>query len=135
MITFSELKKRLPHRYPMLMIDRIEELSPDKAVGWKHVSINEPYFRGHFPNAPVMPGVLVIEALCQLVWVWLDNASGIRLTGIRKLRFRKPTVPGDCLRLEIEKIQGDKAQCTVRAIASVDGQQAVTGDLIFSLER
>lgn len=127
-----QLRKTLPHRYPMAMLDAVEQITPTAALGWKNVTMNEPYFRGHFPNAPVMPGVLVMEALCQLVWVW-SGAGSVRMTGIRKLRFRRPTVPGDRLRLEIEQIERDATSCVVKATASVDGQLALTGNLVFEL--
>lgn len=129
-----ELRKKLPHRYPMLMLDLVEEVTETTALGWKNVTMNEPYFRGHFPNAPVMPGVLVMEALCQLVWAW-SGAANVRMTGIRKLRFRRPTMPGDRLRLEIEQLERDGSSCVVKATASVDGQPALTGNLVFEISK
>lgn len=131
MTEWMKLKAILPHRYPMLMIDEIEELTEGRAVGWKRVTVNEPYFRGHFPKAPVMPGVLVVEALCQLTWVWLGAET--RMIGIRKLRFRRPTLPGDRLRLEIEPLQHTSDRCIVRATASVEEQAALTGELEFAV--
>ena len=135
-----ELRKKLPHRYPMIMIDQVDELTANGASGWKNVTVNEPYFRGHFPAAPVMPGVLVMEALCQLVWTWavseqagLKGVKGVRMTGIRKLRFRRPTGPGDRLRLQIEVLEQKEASCVVKATACVDDQPAVTGNLTFAL--
>lgn len=128
-----EIKEKLPHRYPMMMLDCVEEVTETTARGWKNVTVNEPYFRGHFPNAPVMPGVLVMEALCQLVWVWSGVEGGVRMTGIRKLRFRRPTMPGDRLNLEIELVERSSEHCVVKATASVDGQPAVTGNLQFAL--
>lgn len=116
----------------MLMLDQVDEVTPTTALGWKNVTMNEPYFRGHFPNAPVMPGVLVMEALCQLVWAW-SGASSVRMTGIRKLRFRRPTMPGDRLRLEVEQVERSGALCVMKVIASVDGQPALTGNLVFEL--
>ena len=127
-----DLRKNLPHRYPMIMLDQVEEVTETTALGWKNVTVNEPYFRGHFPNAPVMPGVLVMEALCQLVWAWVGGA-GVRMTGIRKLRFRRPTMPGDRLRLEIEQVQRSEGSCEVKATASVDGHPVVTGNLVFEI--
>lgn len=127
-----ELRKKLPHRYPMAMLDYVEEITETTALAWKNVTMNEPYFRGHFPNAPVMPGVLVMEALCQLVWVW-SGASSVRMTGIRKLRFRRPTLPGDRLRLEIEQLERDEKSCLMKVTASVDGQPALTGNLAFQI--
>lgn len=130
-----ELREKLPHRYPMMMLDCVEEVAEASARGWKNVTMNEPYFRGHFPNAPVMPGVLVMEALGQLVWIWAvdQGLSEARMTGIRKLRFRRPTVPGDRLDLEIEILEREAGSCLVKATASVDGQPALTGNLSFQL--
>lgn len=135
-----DLRKNLPHRYPMIMLDQVDVLSENGAAGWKNVTVNEPYFRGHFPAAPVMPGVLVMEALCQLVWCWavsehssFRGATGVRMTGIRKLRFRRPTIPGDRLRLEMEVLERQAGGCVVKATASVDEQPAVTGNLIFEV--
>ena len=126
-----EVLQKLPHRYPMIMLDEVEQITPTGAVGWKNVTVNEPYFRGHFPKAPVMPGVLVMESLCQLAWVWAGGTSGVRLTGIQKLRFRRPTMPGDRLRLELELLEQSEGRMTFRATASVDGQTAVAGNLAF----
>ena len=126
-----EVLQKLPHRYPMIMLDEVEQITPTGAVGWKNVTVNEPYFRGHFPKAPVMPGVLVMESLCQLAWVWAGGTSGVRLTGIQKLRFRRPTMPGDWLRLELELLEQSEGRMTFRATASVDGQTAVAGNLAF----
>ncbi len=127
-----EVLQRLPHRYPMIMLDGVEHITATSAVGWKNVTVNEPYFRGHFPKAPVMPGVLVMESLCQLAWVWAGGTTGVRLTGIQKLRFRRPTLPGDQLRLELELLEQDERQVTFRATASVDGLTAVAGSLVFA---
>lgn len=129
-----EVKKALPHRYPMLMLDEVAETRPDGAVGYKSVTVNEPYFRGHFPNAPVMPGVLVMESLCQLTWIWSGHSGMVRMCGIKKLRFRRPTLPGDRLKLEIELVERTESSVVVKAMASVDGEPAVTGQLSFVLE-
>lgn len=136
-----DLRQKLPHRYPMVMIDTVEEVAATRAVAWKNVTVNEPHFPGHFPNAPVMPGVLVMEALCQLVWLWaVENGhtkpgyeGGVRMSGIRKLRFRRPTLPGDLLRLEIEVTERKERTLEVKATASVEEQPAVVGQLVFEL--
>lgn len=136
-----ELKKKLPHRYPMVMIDTVEMVGPESAVAWKNVTVNEPHFPGHFPNAPVMPGVLVMEALCQLVWLWAvengltpaGDAGSVRMTGIQKLRFRRPTLPGDLLKLEIEITQRTEEGCQAKVTASVEDQPAVVGQLVFEI--
>lgn len=131
-MTDREWRKKLPHRYPMIMLDGVEETSPTGARGWKKVTVNEPHFQGHFPQSPVMPGVLVLEALCQLVWVW-SGAKSVRMKGLKKLRFRRPTLPGDHLDLEIEVLERQPNECTVKASASVDGQPAVTAQLTFEM--
>ncbi len=136
-----DLRQKLPHRYPMVMIDTVEKVGATSAVAWKNVTVNEPHFPGHFPNAPVMPGVLVMEALCQLVWLWaVENGhtkpgyeGGVRMSGIRKLRFRRPTLPGDLLRLEIEVTDRKERTLEVKSTASVEDQPAVVGQLIFEL--
>jgi 3-hydroxyacyl-[acyl-carrier-protein] dehydratase len=129
-----EIRKKLPHRFPMLMLDEVAESSETRAVGYKNVSMNEPCFRGHFPNAPVMPGVLVMESLCQLTWLWSGHQGHVRMTNIKKLRFRRPTVPGDRLKLEIDLVERDENSLIVKILASVEGEAAVTGHLTFALE-
>ena len=107
-----EIQAILPHRYPFLLVDRISELDPDRRiVGIKNVTINEPFFQGHFPGRPVMPGVLILEALAQVggVLAFKSFASVGRplvyLTGIDGAKFRKPVVPGDRLRLEVNVLK------------------------------
>ncbi|MCE3223444.1 MAG: fabZ [Nitrospira sp.] len=107
-----EIQSILPHRYPFLLVDRIRELDPDRRiVGIKNVSINEPFFQGHFPGRPVMPGVLILEALAQVGGVLAFKSLGsvgrpvVYLTGIDGAKFRKPVVPGDLLRLEVDVIK------------------------------
>ena len=106
MIDIREIQNVLPHRYPFLLVDRILELDKGtKAVGIKNVTVNEPFFMGHFPGNPIMPGVLIVEALAQLAGL-LAFLSGIQgdavyFMSIEKAKFRKPVVPGDQLRLEI----------------------------------
>lgn len=126
-----EIRKKLPHRYPMLMLDEVEEMTETHAVGYKNVTVNEPYFRGHFPAAPVMPGVLVMESLCQLTWLWSGHDGHLRMTNIKRLRFRRPTLPGDRLKLEIEQLERDETGLTIKVLASVEGQAAVTGQFSF----
>lgn len=114
MLDIKEILEILPHRYPFLLIDRIEEIEEGKRiVGIKNVSINEPYFQGHFPEIPIMPGVLIIEAMAQ-TWGILVLGSNpqkvkkekkIYFAGIDKARFRKPVVPGDQIRFELELIK------------------------------
>ncbi len=110
MLNQPEIQKLLPHRYPFLLIDRIVELEPDvKAIGLKNVTINEPFFQGHFPTIPIMPGVLIIEAMAQVAGL-LAFHSGVKGTSvyfmsIEKAKFRKPVIPGDQLRLEIKVLK------------------------------
>jgi 3-hydroxyacyl-[acyl-carrier-protein] dehydratase len=131
------IQELLPHRYPFLLVDRIIELIPrERIVGIKQVSINEPFFQGHFPGAPVMPGVLVVEALAQVGAVLAlreieDRDSKLVLfTGIREARFRKPVVPGDTLTLEVTALRiGSRIQ-RMRGEAKVDGQLVADADIM-----
>lgn len=123
MLNIEEIKKIIPQRSPFLLIDRIEELIPGKrAVGKKCVSYNEPYFTGHFPNEPVMPGVLIIEALAQVgavICLSLEENKGKNsyFGGINKARFRNKIVPGDVVTLEVEliKSKGNVGIATAKA--------------------
>lgn len=130
------IQQLLPHRYPFLLVDRIIELVPkERIVGLKQVTINEPFFQGHFPGTPVMPGVLVVEALAQVGAVLAlreiedrDNKL-VLFTGIKEARFRKPVVPGDTLILEVTALRiGSKIQ-RMRGEARVDGQLAADAEL------
>jgi len=131
------IQELLPHRYPFLLVDRIIELVPrERIVGIKQVSINEPFFQGHFPGAPVMPGVLVVEALAQVGAVLAlreieDRDSKLVLfTGIREARFRRPVVPGDTLTLEVTALRiGSRIQ-RMRGEAKVDGQLVADADIM-----
>lgn len=109
MVDIKEILSVLPHRYPFLLVDRVVEFEPEvRAVGIKNVTINEPFFQGHFPNNPVMPGVLIIEALAQVagIMAFKSGAEGknVYFMSIEKAKFRKPVVPGDQLRLEVQVI-------------------------------
>jgi len=112
MMEQAEIQALLPHRYPFLLVDRIKELEPDRRiVGIKNVTVNEPFFQGHFPGRPVMPGVLIIEAMAQVGGVLAFKSFGqgvklsVYLTGIDGAKFRKPVVPGDQLRFEVELVR------------------------------
>ncbi|MBE9487056.1 MAG: 3-hydroxyacyl-ACP dehydratase FabZ [Desulfuromonadales bacterium] len=105
----TEIMGVLPHRYPFLLVDRLEEVEEGKKViGYKNVTINEPFFQGHFPDHPIMPGVLIIEAMAQVGGAYtavIDKVGENQVTyfaGINKARFRKPVLPGDVLRMELE---------------------------------
>jgi len=133
----SAIQQLLPHRYPFLLVDRIIELVPrQRIVGIKQVSINEPFFQGHFPGTPVMPGVLVVEALAQVGAVLAlreieDRDSKLVLfTGIKEARFRRPVVPGDTLVLEVTAMRiGSRVQ-RMRGEAKVDGVLAADADIM-----
>src|SRR3989475_8707797 len=130
------IKKLLPHRYPFLLVDRIIELKPlERIVGLKQVSINESFFAGHFPGAPVMPGVLVIEALAQcgailaLREIEDRDQKLVLFTGIREARFRRPVVPGDTLVLEVTALRTGSRIQRMRGEARVDGQVCADAEL------
>ena len=139
MMTITEIMKLLPHRYPMLLVDRILEIEDGKRiVGLKNVSANEQFFQGHFPGAPVMPGVLIIEALAQCGAVLFlrdlpDREKKLFLFGgVDKARFRKPVVPGDQLILECEVLQKRASTVKLRGVARV-GDQLATECEMFSV--
>lgn len=131
--------KVLPHRYPFLLVDRILELEPRKrVVGIKNVTFNEPQFTGHFPDRPIMPGVLIIEALAQVGAVLMlempENKGKLGiLAGIDACRFRRMVVPGDQLRMEIELLKLKGAFSKVKATATVEGQLAAEAELMFTV--
>ena len=130
------IRKLLPHRYPFLLVDRVIELQPrEKIVGIKQVSINEPFFQGHFPGAPVMPGVLVIEALAQCGAIValreIENRDRklVLFTGIKEARFRRPVVPGDTLILEVTALRVGSRIQRMHGEAKVDGQLCADAEL------
>lgn len=139
MLNTQEIEAIIPHRYPFLLVDRIVELEEGaSAVGIKAVTANEPYFQGHFPGYPVMPGVLIVEALAQVGAVALlklpENHGKIALfAGIDGFRFRKQVFPGDTLRLEVRltRMRGPVGRGTARA--TVDDQVVAEGELMFAL--
>ena len=139
MLDITEIKKIIPHRYPMLLIDRVEELIPgEKAVAKRNVTINEELFNGHFHGNPVMPGVLIVEALAQTGAVALLSLPEFKgktayFGGIKSAKFRKVVRPGDSLRLEVtlEKIRNNVG--LGKAIATVDGKKACTAELTFMI--
>ena len=122
----------LPHRYPMLLVDRVESLDPDKGiVAIKAVTINEPFFQGHFPARPIMPGVLIVEALAQAAGVLAVEAFGLAGSGklvyfmaIEGAKFRQPVEPGVLLRLEVEFVQKRSSVCKFAGRATIDGKLA-----------
>jgi len=125
----ADIQALLPHRYPFLLVDRIKELDPDRrVVGIKNVTVNEPFFQGHFPGRPVMPGVLIIEAMAQVGGVLAFKSMGqsakpvVYLTGVDGAKFRKPVVPGDQLRFEIDVIRKRPPFWKMQAKAFVDDE-------------
>lgn len=136
MFDIKKVMKFLPHRYPFLLVDRILETSDTRVVGLKNVTINEPFFAGHFPGEPVMPGVLIIEAMGQTGAVVLLSHPDFRdrvvyLTSVEKARFRRPVRPGDQLIITAELIKMRGAAGKVKATARVDDDLAAEGSLGF----
>lgn len=133
MLNISEIEKRLRHKYPFLLIDRVEYVTDNKAKGIKCVTINEPFFKGHFPGEPVMPGVLIVEAMAQLsaIIAARENRLNGVLTGIYNARFIKPVVPGDKLIIESEVVQTVKNLIRVKATAKVSDQLVAKAELGF----
>lgn len=135
----KEIQKIIPHRYPFILVDRIEELEPGKsAKGYKNVSINDYFFQGHFPEEPVMPGVLIIEALAQVGAVALLSIEEFKgkiayFGGINKARFKKRVIPGDRLDLEIEIIKRKGPLGIGAAKATVDGEVVAIAELTFAV--
>ncbi len=137
----QDIMERIPHRYPFLLIDRVTKIKEGTyGEGIKNVTMNEPFFQGHFPGYPVMPGVLIVEALAQLGAVVLLSCEEHKgktafFAGIDKLRFRRQVVPGDQLKMEVEiiKIKGPIGKGRVKA--TVDGQLAVEGEVMFALQK
>jgi beta-hydroxyacyl-ACP dehydratase FabZ len=137
MLTIHEIMKILPHRYPMLLVDRVLEIDEGKRiVGIKNVTANEPFFQGHFPGAPVMPGVLIVEAMaqCGAILFLRDIADRDQklflFGGVDKARFRRPVVPGDQLRLECELVQRRGNSVKIRGTATVDGNVVAEAEML-----
>ena len=136
-----EIQQLLPHRFPFLLVDRVVEVVPgEKLIGYKNVTANEEFFTGHFPGHPVMPGVLVLEALAQASAILAFKTSGIDpkekvayLAGIDAARFRKPVVPGDRLQLEIEVVKQKGPVWKTKGTASVDGQVVAEAEFLATL--
>ena len=135
----QEISALLPHRYPFLMVDRIIEIQNDSIVGLKNVTVNEPHFTGHFPGFPVMPGVLIIEAMAQvsgiLVGKMAPHTRGriMYLAAVENAKFRKPVVPGDQLRIEMKMLRLKHAVAKIQGIAKVDGQVVAEATLMCTL--
>jgi beta-hydroxyacyl-ACP dehydratase FabZ len=137
MLGVKDIQEILPHRYPFLLVDRILEMDLGKrVVGIKNVTINEPFFTGHFPGHPIMPGVLIVEAMAQVGGVLLMRSLHaqaekklIYFTGIDRVRFRRPVVPGDQIRFEVEILQLRRQLCRMKGAAYVEGALAAEAEM------
>ena len=139
MLNKSEIEKIIPQRDPFLMIDEVEEYTPgESCVAYKNVSLEEPYFKGHFPGNPIMPGVLIVESLAQAGAVAIlsmeeNKGKNALFGGIDKMKFKKMVVPGDVLKLEVKIIKKKGPVGVGEAIATVDGKVAAKGELTFAI--
>ncbi|NVK72855.1 MAG: 3-hydroxyacyl-ACP dehydratase FabZ [Oceanospirillaceae bacterium] len=139
MIDVNEIRQYLPHRYPFLLVDRVVELNlNDSIVGYKNVTINEPFFNGHFPNHPVMPGVLIIEAMAQVAGILgfktmdkkPEDGSIYYFVGVNDARFKRPVVPGDRLQLEAKIVAEKRGIWKFECRATVDGELACSATIM-----
>ncbi|EOT42891.1 (3R)-hydroxymyristoyl-[acyl-carrier-protein] dehydratase 2 [Enterococcus columbae DSM 7374 = ATCC 51263] len=139
LMNIQQIKEIIPHRYPMLLIDRIEELEAgQKVVAKKNVTINEPFFQGHFPHEPVMPGVLIVEAMAQAGAVALLSLPDFKgktayFGGIDKAKFRQKVTPGDTLMLEVEILKVRANAGMGKGVARVDGKKVAEAELTFMI--
>lgn len=137
MLDVNEILKYIPHRYPFLLVDRILEVQgEEKIVGIKNVSFNENFFQGHFPKRPVMPGVLICEAMAQVGAIFAHNARGgingdkvFVLTGLDKVKFKRPVAPGDQLRLELTCLKRRGSYWKMQGVALVDGKVVAQAEI------
>ncbi len=136
-VGIEKIIKDLPHRYPFLLVDKVKILEPFKsAIGFKNVTFNEPHFTGHFPDRPIMPGVLIIEAMAQSAAVMIMNSAEeknnedklVYFMGIDNAKFRKPVIPGDVLELHITTVQGRSSVWKMTGVAMVAGQKVAEAD-------
>jgi 3-hydroxyacyl-[acyl-carrier-protein] dehydratase len=138
-LDINEIRAILPHRYPFLLVDRIVEMDGERVVGIKNVTNNEPFFQGHFPDFPVMPGVLIVEAMAQTAGVQVlasipDRASKlVLLVAIESARFRRPVVPGDTLRMEMAVIKRKASVAKFAGRATVDGKVVAEVEVMCKL--
>jgi 3-hydroxyacyl-[acyl-carrier-protein] dehydratase len=139
-LDIKEIQRLLPHRYPFLLVDRVVEIQVEKSLkAYKNVSMNEQFFQGHFPGHPVMPGVLMVEALAQAAALLAFKSTGVEgaglvyLTGLDGVRFRRPVVPGDRLDLEVSVLKRKSRIWKMRGEASVNGQLACEAELMATV--
>jgi len=138
-LDINDIRGILPHRYPFLLVDRIVELDGERIVGIKNVTANEPFFQGHFPDFPVMPGVLIVEAMAQAAGVLVLKSIADRhsklvlLVAIENARFRRPVVPGDTLRMEMKVIKRKASVAKMAGVATVDGVVVAEAEVMCKL--
>lgn len=138
MLEALEIFRRLPHRFPMLMVDRVVELVPGKsAVGIKCVSVNEPFFQGHYPGRPIMPGVLILEAMAQVGGLALapEDAADTKVplfAAVEKAKFRRLVLPGDRLRIESNVVRSRAAMSKIQSVVTVDDSVVAEAELMFA---
>lgn len=136
----NEIRQILPHRYPFLLVDRIVELEPERIVGIKNVTVNEPFFNGHFPEFPVMPGVMIVEAMAQTAGVLVlksipdRDSKLVLLVSIEAAKFRRPVVPGDQLRIEMTVIRRKGSVAKMAGRATVDGLLVAEAEVMCKLQ-
>jgi len=138
-LDINDIRGILPHRYPFLLVDRIVEIDAERIVGIKNVTANEPFFQGHFPDFPVMPGVLIVEAMAQTAGVLvLQNMEDrhnklVLLVAVENARFRRPVVPGDTLRMEMKVIKRKASVAKMAGVATVDGVVVAEAEVMCKL--
>jgi beta-hydroxyacyl-ACP dehydratase FabZ len=138
-LDIQEICELLPHRYPMLMVDRILDFTEDSIIGIKNVTFNEPHFTGHFPGFPVMPGVMIIEAMAQVAGILVSKVAPhtrgklMFLASVEEAKFRRPVMPGDQLRIEMKLSRLKMTVAKMHGVATVDGQVAAEASMMCKL--